>query len=234
MNYSTAKIISTRVGYSNSILLVNGSNSIIIDTGVRGYFHHFKTQLEHFNLKPTDIKLIILTHTHYDHTGNLKVLAEYTGAKVLVHKNEYDNLKNGFIKIPTGQGKYSRLISSIGKAVYPGFASPKPFTADIINENEFDLKEFGFNAKIISTPGHSAGSQSVLLGKTLISGDTFINIRNGIIFPPFANEPKILLDTWQKLFDLGIEKIYPGHGKAFKVEKAIEEFERWKRRIYCE
>jgi glyoxylase-like metal-dependent hydrolase (beta-lactamase superfamily II) len=231
MNESAIKIISTRVGYSNSVLLLNGSNSIIIDTGVRGYFHHYKNHLKQFNLKPTDIKLIILTHTHYDHTGNLKPLAELTGAKVLVHKNEYENLKNGFIKIPTGQGKYSRLVSAVGKAVYPRFASPKPFTADIINEDEFELKEFGFEAKIISTPGHSAGSQSVLLGKTLISGDTFVNIQNGIIFPPFANDPKILLETWQRLFDLGIKEIYPGHGKQFKVEKAVEEFGRWKRKI---
>ncbi len=228
MKESTIKIISTRMGYSNSILLVNGSNSIVIDTGVRGYFHHFKTQLKQFNLKPTDIKLIILTHTHYDHTGNLKPLAALTGAKVLVHTNEFENLKKGFIKIPTGQGKYSRLISNLGRVVYPKFASPKPFTADLINENEFDLIPFGIDGKIISTPGHSAGSQSVLLGKTLISGDTFVNIRKGIIFPPFANEPKILLETWQKLFDLGIENIYPGHGKPFKVEKAVEEFERWK------
>lgn len=231
MNKFAIKIISTRVGYSNSILLLNGSNSVIIDTGVRGYFYHFKNQLKQFNLKPTDIKLIILTHTHYDHTGNLRLLAELTGAKVIVHKNEFENLKNGFIKIPTGQGKYSRLISAVGKAVYPRFASPKQFTADIINEDEFDLKEFGFDAKIISTPGHSAGSQSVLLGKTLISGDTFVNIRNGIIFPPFATEPKILLETWQMLFDMGIEEIYPGHGNSFKVERAVEEFERWKKRI---
>ena len=221
-------MLSTRVGYSNSILLVNGSNSIIIDTGVRGYFHNFKTQLNQFNLKPTDIKLIILTHSHYDHTGNLRPLAELTGAKVLVHKNEFENLKNGFIKIPTGQGTYSRLISKLGRIVYPKYASPKPFVANLINENEFDLREFGIEGKIISTPGHTEGSQSVLLGKILISGDTFINLPNGIIFPHFANNPKMLLETWQNIFDLGIEEIYPGNGKSFKVEKAVEEFERWK------
>jgi glyoxylase-like metal-dependent hydrolase (beta-lactamase superfamily II) len=231
MNESAIKIITTRVGYSNSILLVNGSNSVIIDTGVRGNFRHFKTLLKQFSLKPTDIKLIILTHTHYDHTGNLKPLAKLTGAKVLVHKNEFENLKNGFIRIPTGQGPYSGLISKLGRIVYPKFASPKPFVADLINENEFDLREFGIDGKIISTPGHSAGSQSLLLGKKLISGDTFINIQNGKIFPPFANDPKTLLETWQNLFDLGIKEIYPGHGNPFEVEKAMADFEKWKKRI---
>lgn len=227
----TFNIISSRVGYSNSVLLVNGANSIIIDTGVKGHLNRFNKLLKKFNLVPTDVKLIILTHVHYDHTGNLHALVKLTGAKVLVHKKEFENLKAGFIHIPSGQGKYSRFISQLGRIVYPKYASPKPFHADIINVDEFDLNDFGFDGKIISTPGHTRGSQSVLLGKKLISGDTFVNIRNGIIFPPFCNDPKTLLDTWQKLFDLGIEEINPGHGKPFKVEKAVEEFERWKRKL---
>ncbi len=230
MNELKIKIVSTRIGYSNSILLVNGSNSVIIDTGVKGNINRFKLLLKQFQLKPSDIRLIILTHTHYDHTGNLKALADLTGAKVLVHKNEFENLKNGFIAIPVGQGKFSHFISKLGSAIYPRFASPKPFIADLINENEFDLQDFNIDGKVISTPGHTNGSQSVLLNKTLISGDTFVNMRNGDIFPPFANEPKILLETWQNIFDLGIENIYPGHGKMFKIEKAVAEFEKWKKK----
>jgi len=225
------KIISTRIGYSNSALLVNGSNSILIDTGVRGNLHQFKRLFNQFGLKPGDIKLIVLTHVHYDHTGNLKKLAEYTGAKVLVHKKEFENLKNGFISIPKGQGMYTRFVTKLGRIILPKYASPKPFCANLTNENEFDLGDFGINAKIISTPGHTEGSQSVLLGKKLISGDTFIHMPNGIIFPHFANDPKTLLETWKQLFDLGIEEIYPGHGKPFKTEKALPEFGRWKKRI---
>jgi glyoxylase-like metal-dependent hydrolase (beta-lactamase superfamily II) len=231
MNKSKTKIISNRIGYSNAIFLVNSSNSIIIDTGVSGNLRHFKTLFNHYKLNPSHIKLIILTHIHYDHTGNLKALAEYTGAKVLVHKNEFENLKRGFIRIPAGQGTYSRLISKVGRIVYPKYASPKPFVANIVNEYEYDLQELGIEGKIISTPGHTEGSQSVLLGKKLISGDTFINMPNGIIFPHFANDPKTLLKTWQKLFDWGIEEIYPGHGKPFKAEMAVGEFERWKKKI---
>ncbi len=231
MKESKIKIISTRVGYSNSILLVNGSNSVIIDTGVGGHINRFKLLFKQFKLKPSDIGLIILTHTHYDHTGNLKALVNLTGAKVLVHKNEFQNLKNGFTPIPIGQGKYSRIISKLGRKFYPSFASPQPFTADFVNEHEFDLQRFGIDGKVISTPGHSNGSQSVLIDKILIAGDTFVNMKNGDIFPPFANEPKILLETWQKLFDLGIEIIYPGHGKMFKIDTAFVEFERWRKKI---
>ena len=223
----TPKIIIVRIGYSNSILLLNGVNSVLIDTGVKGNLQQFKALFNKHNLKPTDIKLIILTHTHNDHTGNLLELVKLTGAKVLVHKNEYENLKNGFIRIPNGQSFRTRFITLLGRLIAAKKISPKPFTADLINENEFVIDEFGIDGKVISTPGHTKGSQSVLIGKKLISGDTFINLPNGTIFPHFAEHPKILLQTWQRLFDLGIEEIYPGHGKKFKVEKAFVEFGRW-------
>ncbi len=225
------KIISVRIGYSNSILLVNGPYSILVDTGVKGNLQRFKNLFKQFKLKPSDLKLIVLTHTHYDHTGNLKVLAKLTGAKVLVHKNEFENLKNGFTPIPRGISFKTRFIAEMGRLFFPKYASPKPFVADLINEGEFDLNDFGIDGKIISTPGHTNGSQSILIGATLISGDTFINIKNRIIFPHFAADPKILLKTWQQLFDLGIEEIYPGHGPKMKVEKVFSEFEKWKRKF---
>lgn len=219
------------MGYSNTVLIVNGKNSILVDTGVKGQMRRFRILFREAGLEPSDIKLIILTHTHYDHTGNLHKLVNYTGAKVLVHQNEFENLKNGFTPIPVGQGKYSNFISELGRKIHPKYASPKPFSADIINDDEFDLNQFEIDGKIISTPGHTNGSQSVLIGKQLIAGDTFLNMVNGRIFPPFANEPKVLLASWKELFKRNIDTVYPGHGKRFKIEKAHIDFERWKKKF---
>jgi glyoxylase-like metal-dependent hydrolase (beta-lactamase superfamily II) len=128
-------------------------------------------------------------------------------------------------------GFYTRFISGLGRAVLPRFASPKAFEAQIINNNEFDLNPFGIDAKIISTPGHSSGSQSVLVGDTLVAGDTFLNLSNGIIFPHFCNEPATLMKTWEQLFEMKIRTIVPGHGKPFAIEKAVPEYEKWKKKI---
>lgn len=225
------RISQKRIGYSNAAFIANGDQSIIVDTGVKGHMKKFRIWIREAGLKPEDIKLIILTHTHYDHTGNLKKLVKYTGAKVLVHSNEFENLKNGFTPIPLGLGKYSSFISELGRKVIPKYASPKPFIADIINEDVYDLAPFGLKAKIISTPGHTKGSQSVIIGDKLISGDTFLNMKNGRIFPPFANAPEVLLETWEKLFQLNIKTVYPGHGKPFNIEKAFSDYTRWKRKL---
>jgi len=228
---SKFKIIQKRVGYSNSTLIVNSVNSVLVDTGVKGHIKLFRKLFEQESLQPNDIKLIVLTHTHYDHTGNLHELVQLTGADVLVHKNEFENLKQGFTPIPTGQGFYTRFVTRLGKLVFPRFASPKAFTANIVNEDEFDLQGFGLNGRVISTPGHSAGSQSVLLNDMLISGDAFINLRNGIIFPHFADDPEMLLRTWKHLYDRGVKIIYPGHGPRMKVEKTFPAFEHWKKKL---
>ncbi len=228
------KIIPKRIGYSNSSLILHGTNSILVDTGVSGHIHQFEKLFRRYNLKPDDIKLIILTHIHYDHAGNLHDLVKLTGAKVLVHRNEYEKLKNGFIHIPTGQGIYTHFITTLGKKLLPKFASPKPFKADLINDDEYDLSDFGLQAKVISTPGHSSGSQSVLMGDKLISGDAFLNLKYGVIFPHFAEDPKLLLQTWQKLYNLGVQEIYPGHGPKLQIEKTYPVFEKRKKKLKVE
>ncbi len=234
MNARYPKILMNRVGYSNTILLVNGPDSILIDTGVKGFLKKIQKMLNQNRLVPEDIKLIILTHTHYDHTGNLYELKKLTGAKVLVHKNEFENLKNGTIPIPGGQRFLMKLVSDLGKLIAPGFASPKPFIADLINEDEFDLNPFGIDGKVVHTPGHSPGSQSVILGNKIISGDCFMNMNYGVVFPHFADNPYLLLQTWQNIFDMGIKEIYPGHGKLLKTEKAYPVFLKWKTKLHVD
>ena len=231
---ASQKIIMKRVGYSNVSLIVNGSRSVLIDTGVKGYLKKSLLMIKHNYLKPEDIVLIILTHSHYDHTGNLHELKKLTGAGVMVHKNEYENLKNGYMPIPRGQRFLMKLVSGIGRTLLPDFASPKPFTADMVNESEFDLEPYGIKARVVHTPGHSAGSQSIIIGNNVISGDCFMNMQYGVVFPHFAENPELLLNSWQNIFNLGIKEIYPGHGGRLKIEKAMPVFFKWKKKLGME
>ena len=59
--------------------------------------------------------------------------------------------------------------------------------------------------------------------------------RKDFVFMPrfhsFVDESKILLETWQNLFDLGIEEIYPGHGNKMNVEQTYPVFNKWKQKL---
>ena len=83
-------------------LIIRDTGSVMIDTGVQWNMKRIELLFQKYNLIPSDIKLIVLTHVHRDHTGNLQKLKKLTGADVLVHKNEYQNLKNGFMSISDG------------------------------------------------------------------------------------------------------------------------------------
>jgi glyoxylase-like metal-dependent hydrolase (beta-lactamase superfamily II) len=122
-------------------------------------------------------------------------------------------------------------MSWLGRNIFSHIGKYEPVKADIIVEDFLDLSPWNIDGKILHTPGHTNGSISVITGNTIFAGDTFFNRGLKGTFPPFANNPIILLKTWQKLFDLGIKEIYPGHGPKFNVKKAFPELEKWKRKV---
>ena len=75
------------------------------------------------------------------------------------------------------------------------------------------LAEYGFDAEILYTPGHSKGSISVLTdGGDLICGDMFSNAWGRIIKSTDRG-------GLERLKELGVETIYPGHGGPFSLSR---------------
>lgn len=220
------RIIQLHIGYTGPVVVTTGEVSILVDTGVKGKMDEFMRQFKFHGIDPGSIRLIILTHVHYDHTGNLSELKELTGAEVVVNRREFEWLRTGLMPIPRGTRLITKLIVGAGDLLMPGYASPCPFDADIQVEDYMNLSPYGIKGEIIFTPGHTEGSQSVLIGKSLIAGDCFFNVRNRIIFPPFANDVQQLLNTWKMIFDRGVETIYPGHGPRLSVARAKEVYKR--------
>ncbi len=228
------KIVQLNIGFSNPVLIINGSNTLLIDTGLKGNEEKYLKVFKNFGLIPSDIKLIVLTHSHYDHTGNLQFLKELTNAKVAIHKNEYDFLSKGITPIPKGTGMITKTIVKAGNLFDPEYAAPESFDADIKLDDTYDLKMWGIDGTVIHTPGHTNGSVSVKIGSTLIAGDCFFNRIFDDVFPLFANDPKLLLKTWEKLFELDIKTIYPGHGPNFFIDRARKSYKKWNEKLYLD
>ncbi len=66
-----------------------------MDTGCSGKIKNIQTALEQNDLMFQNIVLVILTHTHYDHTDCLAEIKKQSGAKVLVHASEKGCLEKG-------------------------------------------------------------------------------------------------------------------------------------------
>lgn len=227
----TLKIIPIPVGYVNTYLLLNGSHSVLVDTGNKNHGDIILRKLKQYGLQPTDIKLIILTHTHFDHAGNAAWLNEKTGAELIVHEAEKANLSRGFAPIPKGTLPFTKITSWLGRNLLTSIGKYAPVEADITVTEKLNLTPWKINGYVLHTPGHCKGSVSIILGEKALAGDAFFNRVFKTHFPPFADEPNVLLKTWHTFFNLGIKEIYPGHGPKFKIEKTLPDFEKWKKKL---
>jgi glyoxylase-like metal-dependent hydrolase (beta-lactamase superfamily II) len=92
----------------------------------------------------------------------------------------------------------------------------------VLKDKEFSLNNYGIEGKVIHTPGHSSGSVSMLLdtGEAFV-GDLAMNkfpLRLTPGLPIFAEDWPKLIESWQKLLDLGVKIVYPAHGKPFSAD----------------
>ncbi|MDX9881491.1 MAG: MBL fold metallo-hydrolase [Prolixibacteraceae bacterium] len=216
-------VIRIPVGYANSFLILNGRRSLLIDTGIRKHATYILQTLKKCKLEPSDLALIIQTHTHFDHAGNTAELKQQTGARVLVHEKEAACLARGYTRIPDGTNLLTRNIASLGRKVYPSLAAYPAVGPDIVISGKYSLAEWGIDGYILPTPGHTDGSVSVILeNRLIITGDCFFPVYPHTVFPPFGNDVPLLLKTWKLILDLHISEMYAGHGPKFTRERVLK------------
>jgi glyoxylase-like metal-dependent hydrolase (beta-lactamase superfamily II) len=221
------QIIRIPMGTSNAYLVANKGHAILIDAGMKKKEKKIIDALQRMNRSPHDIKLIILTHAHYDHCGSLKALKDITRARILVHKAEADCLKQGYCEVPQGTMWFSKALSFIGRTLAKKLVEYDPVTPDITISKRFDLHEYGIDGYILPTPGHTAGSISVIIEERhALVGDTLFHIVKHSVFPPYANDQDELLRSWKQLLEIGCENFYPGHGKPFTRAKFAKTYEK--------
>jgi hydroxyacylglutathione hydrolase len=223
------KIIPIRAGTAQVFLVIQENNFFLVDAGGRGYASKVAKVITSHGFKLSDLKFIFLTHTHYDHAGCAAELRKMSGTKIIVHENEADFLRNGDQFIPAGTNLFAKIISGVGRLLGKTYSSYPPVEPDILFKDTFSLEPLGFNAKIISTPGHTIGSSSLSIDNVVFAGDTLFNIQ-GKIFPPFANDTTLLLKSWELLLNENAERYYPAHGKRLLKETLLDEFQKRKKR----
>jgi hydroxyacylglutathione hydrolase len=215
------KIFPIKLGL-NSCYLIRGKDIVMIDGGMPNKLNMFKRKLSKLGIQSSEIKLIVLTHSHFDHSGSAREIRDFTGAKIAIHESEITYVENGGMIIPKGVNTYGKLTKPLLFSIFKKISFPK-FKPDIlITDEPYSLSMYGIDGNIIHTPGHTVGSISVILD----SGEAFIGCmaHNGFPFrlrpglPIYAQDIEAIKKCWKILIDRGIKMIYPGHGKPFLVE----------------
>lgn len=222
------KILKISPAKCNVWLIVNGGNSILVDAGYKSKINNFEHTLVENGLKPHDISIIFMTHTHFDHACGLKEIKELTEARVVVNEHEAGYLEKGYCPLPKGIRWYSGIISWLGRNIIYGIGKYPAVNPDITLKVKLDLSRYGMEGYIIPTPGHTSGSQSLIIGEHAFVGDDMFGIFRNTILPPFANDVTSLLNSWMVLLETGCKMFYPGHGKVIERERLEEELKKRK------
>lgn len=224
-------IKTIRLGIANTYLVEAGNGFVLVDCGVRNKEKRLAGSLGRLGVGLDRIRLIVITHTHYDHAGSLAAVKKMCGCPVAVHELEYDTLAQGRPSLPPGTNLIGRAVSRLGRMLEgASFMSYTPVEAEIKVKGEFPLDEFGLAGRLVHTPGHTIGSMSLVLdtGEAMI-GDAafnFLPLGLGSIRPPFAEDLPRVYDTWANLLEAGALRFYPGHGQPFPAERMQQEYKR--------
>jgi len=215
------------LGFVNAYLL-GEKNYILVDTGMDTSYKKILHELDQYQVKPPEIKLIIGTHGHSDHIGSIGSLQKVTGAQTLINSIEYKTMTGELEHGIKPRVRWTKAISSLGVDI------GKPDTRnldvfDIFPEDEYDLNIFGVDGKVVHTPGHTKGSISIVVGDEAIIGDCLMDFgkRGKPRIPFIAYDLKRVRHSLEKLLDMGVKTFYLSHGTSYDhvtIKDAIERY----------
>ncbi len=217
------KVGLVKVRYTNVYLIRGHHGWLMVDTGPQTNLDYIITELSRLGIVPDDIKFVLITHHHHDHTGNLASLMRLLpDARLIVHEHEARYIREGKMRLPDGRNLCLRLAVSIGKLLNLSYAPFRPRSSDIIiNDRGLDLSQFGFNWKIMHTPGHTSGSISLISGQNAIVGDLMMDRKDwcgSSPLPAFWQSRDETMKSWRNLLDMGVENFWPSHGNIIKAD----------------
>jgi len=208
-----------RMGSVNCYLIETDTGYALIDTGGSNSRKELVKELESAGCKPGLLKLILLTHGDFDHAGNAAYLRNAFGGKIAMHSADAGMVERGDMFV---NRKRPNIIIRMLLPIFSKFGSSERFAPDLLVEDGDGLSKDGFDARVVSIPGHSKGSIAILTADAdLFCGDLLVNtdqpVINSLIDDLAAANASI-----QKLGSMSINSVYPGHGRPFPMHLVVK------------
>lgn len=180
---------------ANCYILVDEStgSACVIDPGANG-----KLLINEINKLEVNIKYILLTHGHADHTGAIKELKEEYNVPV------YVNLED-------------RKMMQDGESLFGTMWKQTPADREI---KQGDVLTLGnLEIKCIETPGHTPGGMCFLVKNVVFTGDTLFQGSIGRTDFAGGSYEDLIDSIKEKLIILPEDvTVLPGHGPKSNIQ----------------
>ncbi|HMD48604.1 MAG TPA: subclass B3 metallo-beta-lactamase [Bryobacteraceae bacterium] len=196
-----------------SYLITTPEGSILVNSSLESSVPLIRASIEKLGFKFSDVKILLISHAHFDHCAGSFQVKELTGAKYMVMQQDAAEIEAG------GKGNFA--YGETKNALY------KPVKVDRVLHDGDEVKLGGVTMVAHLTPGHTKGCTTWTLkvrdgGKTydvVIVGSPNVNpgfkLVNNALYPQIASD-------YQKGFDvlksLPCDVFLGAHGNYYGME----------------
>lgn len=195
-------------------LVTTPEGHILVNTAIESTVDQLKNNVEKLGFKFSDIKILLISQGHMDHTGGLAEIKKQTGAKVMIDERDVQVVEDG--------GHSDFLYGKVGGPYYfPGVK------VDRVLKDHDIIELGGTRLEMLHHPGHTKGSCSYLLTtrdnnrawKVLIANMPFLlpEVKPGMETYPgiLADAKKTIRDMRKLKFDIWVA----AHASQFNLHK---------------
>ena len=192
----------------NCYIVSDVSKAILFDTASKENLQMVEDECSKY-----DLKLIVLSHPHFDHAENADALSKKFNVPVAYNEKD-DGIFDDYDSQPLhSYGLVGFVVLKASLKVLSRTKVIRPQNRFFVKEGD-TLAEYGFpDIKVTELPGHSKGSIGLLVADdALLAGDALDNwIRPGMghLYTDLEAEKK----TVEKIRSFGKRTYYYGHGK---------------------
>lgn len=184
---------------TNCYILTEEEGCVVIDPGAEA-----ELILKRLDSSGRELKAVLLTHGHFDHTGAVHEIRDATGVKVVACEKEVELLAN-----PDQSSPFSSV-------------SPNEELIPDRLVRDGDVLIFGnMKIEVLETPGHTYGSVCYLVNDYLFTGDTLF--KGSIGRTDIGGDYFLMKKSLEKISRLPKNiRIFPGHDDVSDIKEELK------------
>jgi hydroxyacylglutathione hydrolase len=198
------------MGMVQAYLIQSEAGLVLVDAGMPRYERRVMQRMR--ALGRDDLRLIFITHAHLDHYGSAAALRRLTGAPIAVHPADAEAMARGETRLGSVRS-WGKLVQIL-MPLFESFQRLEPTVADLSLDDGDKLQDYGLDAVVLHTPGHTPGSSCLLVeGRLAFVGDLLSTTGGPRVQRFFADDWSLIPKSLARLQALKPEWIYTGHGR---------------------
>ncbi len=205
------------------LYLVRSKNNILVDCSILAKVENIEVQIKEI-LGESKINIVLLTHSHYDHTGSCYYLQQHHPFSIYSSKRTKEILENS--KSVSFINRLNQEFMKMMRDNKPKHFQTPQFMIAVREGDMISISE-SEHIQVYETPGHTRCSISFLLqpqGVLFVGDAAGVMEKNRKIKPLFLSSYRQYEESLKKILSLNADILALPHNTYIAGKKNVKEF----------